>query len=44
MPDSTKRPEDPSSEYEPPKVEEISTEGGPAVTAAGDSPIDEPVP
>ena len=39
----TTHPEQPSSDYEPPKVEEVSTEAGPAVTAAGDSPVtDEP--
>jgi hypothetical protein len=28
--------------YEPPQVEEVPTTDGPAVTAAGDSPTDEP--
>lgn len=31
--------EPPSEEYEPPQVQDIPAEDGPAVTAAGDSPI-----
>jgi hypothetical protein len=37
----TKRPDDNAIEYEPPQVEELSTEAGPSVTAAGDSPVDD---
>ena len=36
-------PQDRDSEpqgYEPPEVEDVSTEAGPAVTAAGDTPTD----
>jgi len=29
----------PREDYEPPRVEDIPAEDGPAVTAAGDSPI-----
>jgi hypothetical protein len=42
MGDTEKRPDKDSIDYEPPKVDEVSTEAGPAVTAAGDSPIDTP--
>lgn len=42
MTDAEKRPDDQSADYEPPTVDEVSTEAGPAVTAAGDSPVDEP--
>jgi hypothetical protein len=41
MTDTDKRPDDQSLEYEPPKVDEVSTEAGPAVTAAGDTPVDD---
>ena len=38
---STSDEREPSAEgYEPPEVEEVSTEAGPAVTAAGDTPVD----
>lgn len=30
---------EPAEEYEPPQVQDIPAEDGPAVTAAGDSPI-----
>ena len=36
-----KRPDD---HYDPPEVEQIPTESGPAVTAAGESGTDTPIP
>jgi hypothetical protein len=40
MSEQERRPEG----YEPPQVEEVPTTDGPAVTAAGDSPIDDSPP
>ncbi len=34
-------PKKPQDEYDPPQVEQISTESGPAVTAAGKSTPDD---
>jgi len=31
--------EQPQTDYDPPRVEQIPTEDGPAVTAAGKSPV-----
>jgi hypothetical protein len=38
MPDDTRRESD--EPYEAPKVEDLDTESGPAVTAAGDTIVD----
>ena len=40
MPSTPEEREPRAEDYEPPKVEEVSGETGPAVTAAGDSPTD----
>jgi hypothetical protein len=41
MPSTPEDREPKTEEYESPKVEEVATDAGPAVTAAGDSPVDD---
>ena len=40
--DDRRRPEDQAEAYEPPRVEDIPVEDGPAVTAAGKQDNDQP--
>lgn len=41
MPSTPEDRDERAESYDPPKVEEVSSEAGPAVTAAGDSPTDD---